>query len=154
MTQGNTKKLYEAFPSLYRGRDKSPQESSMYWGFQCEDSWFDLIWNISQAIEDEARDRGLKPQSKKWPEATQVKQKFGTLRFGLVNYSDTTDVLTHKTRLASENICDVCGALASSVDNARRWCQTLCGKHAEEFLRNSSPARNQNQLPIWKSKKD
>ena len=130
-----------------------PVKTPMLRNGECEDGWFDLIWNFSQAIEDDTWSGELKPQSNNWPEATQVKQKFGTLRFGLVNYSDTTDVLIHEAKLASANICEVCGALASSVDNARHGRQTLCGNHAEELLRNSSPAGNQNQLPIWKSMK-
>lgn len=154
MTPENTQKLYEAFPCLYRGRDKLPAETAMNWGFQCDDGWFELIWNLSQAIEDEARARGLKPRYKRWPEATQVKQKFGSLRFDLRIYSDTTDVLIREAGLASEKTCEVCGAPASPVENTRRYLKTLCSNHAEEYLRHSSPPRDLNQLPVWKLPKD
>lgn len=85
MTPENTMKLYSAFPRLYRGKDKSLQESLMSWGFDCGDGWFDLIWKLSQAIEESARQDGIDPQSESWPEAMQVKAKFGTLRFHVRN---------------------------------------------------------------------
>ena len=141
------------FPACIAGV-KTPQDSSMCWGFECDDGWFDLIWNLSQAIEDAARHEGLEPESEDWPEATQVKQKFGTLRFHLNQHTEAISALIEEAGAASEKICEVCGASASSVDNARRWCKTLCSIHAEEFLRNSPPARQHSQPPVWKIFKD
>lgn len=154
MTPENTQKLYEAFPCLYRGRNKSPQESSMHFGFECDDGWFELIWNLSQAIEDEAQSRGLKPHYKRWPDATQVKQKFGSLRFHLAKHTEAAHALIDEARTASETICEACGAPAASVANARRQIKTLCSTHAKDYLRNSPPARNSGRLPVWKIFKD
>jgi hypothetical protein len=153
MTPENTEKLYQAFPHLYRGQNKSLQESSMHWGFQCDDGWFDLIWNLSHAIEEAARQEGLEPQNDAWPEATQVKQKFGTLRFHLQNYHEGIRALIREAGAAAGKICEVCGASSSSVVNSRRWVKTLCRDHAEEFLRETSVV-NKNKTPVWKLPKD
>jgi hypothetical protein len=115
MNQTNTQKLFEAFPRLYRGRNLPPSKSSMLWGFECGDGWFDLVWNLSKAIEENARSEGLTPQSADWPEATQVKNKLGSLRFHLRNNTDATRVLREDALEASTHISDV-PELASPKD--------------------------------------
>ncbi len=126
MTPENTEKLYQAFPMLYRGKDKSLQESSMSWGFECDDGWFDLIWKLSHAIEECARCAGLKPDSDRWPEAIQVKQKFGSLRVHLINQTDEMCALINSASDASMTICETCGAIAAQTVVINRWVQALC----------------------------
>lgn len=154
MNEQNTQKLFEAFPQLYRGRNLPSSQSSMLWGFECEDGWFDLIWNLSQSIEDEARSRGVKPESKKWPEATQVKQKFGSLRFHLAKHNDATHVLIQQAELASTKICEVCGAPATSIESSRHHVKALCKDHGDELLRNSPATLDTDRLPVLKLLKD
>ena len=78
MTPENTRKLFEAFPQLYRGRFKPVEESMMSYGFDdCGDGWFDLLWTLPEAIENTARKEGLDSHSSIWPEVLQVKQKLG-----------------------------------------------------------------------------
>ena len=106
MNDTNTQKLYDAFPRLYRGRNLPHSKSSMLWGFECGDGWFNLIWNLSRAIEAEARRTGIDPKSILWPEATQVKNKFGTLRFHLRRDTEATQALKEDALKASEHIRD------------------------------------------------
>ena len=48
------KKLVERFPILYQGcKYGTVQDSGMAFGFQCNNGWFDIIWQLSLAIEDE-----------------------------------------------------------------------------------------------------
>ena len=110
MTPENTQKLFDAFPPLYRGRNLPPSESSMLWGFECGDGWFDLIWNLSQAIEETARRKGTDMQSNDWPEAVQVKNKFGSLRFHLRRNTEAMTALREDALEASRKICDVSGS--------------------------------------------
>ena len=105
MSPENAQKLFDAFPRLYRGRGLPPSESSMCWGFDFGDGWFDLVWNLSQAIEEEARRNGIDPQSDEWPEATQVKNKFGELRFHLRLETEATLALREGACEASRLIC-------------------------------------------------
>jgi hypothetical protein len=135
MSPENTQKLYDTFPQLYRGRVKSIQESSMSWGFTCGDGWFDLVWTLSQKIEDAATAAGLEPQSDDWPEAIQVKQKIGTLRFYLkrspLTISEEVCTLIRESEIRSSKTCEECGNPGSLLSG--RGIQTLCKKHAKEF---------------------
>lgn len=81
MNKANTQKLYLDFPRLYRDASKDMRETCMCWGFACGDGWFRLIYELSEAIEAEARKVGLNPMSAGYPRALQVKEKFGTLCF-------------------------------------------------------------------------
>lgn len=130
MSPGNTQKLFDAFPQLYRGRNK-PQESSMHWGFECGDGWFDLLLKLSQAIEDEAKKIVIGPMSEAWPEALQVKQKFGSLRFHLENATPAMERLIEEASKASTQTCQVCGAQARIFQHPRSP-KVLCNNHASQ----------------------
>lgn len=47
MNQELTKKLYDEFPELYRGRNKPTTETAMCFGFDCNDGWFQIIYDLS-----------------------------------------------------------------------------------------------------------
>lgn len=128
MTPEITAKLYQAFPALYRGKDKPLQESCMSRGFECEDGWFDLIWNLSQAIEESAQASGLSPTHSNWPEAFQVKQKFGRLRMHVLHKTDEMSILIDAASEASQSICEICGATPAHSVVINRWVQTLCSE--------------------------
>lgn len=132
MTPENTQKLFDAFPHLYRGRVKTIQESSMSFGFDCGDGWFDLLWTLSQKIENAAKEIGLEPQSDVWPEATQVKQKMGMLRFYLDNPTEAMTTLIREAEEGSAKTCEVCGSPGSRVRSSR--VKTLCEGHAKEIF--------------------
>ena len=150
MSPEKTEQLYSAFPGLYRGKDKIPQESLMYQGFECDDGWFDLIWKLSAGIENAARIEGLDPDGDGWPEATQVKQKFGALRFYIRNASDEIRTLIGEAVEASEKICEICGAPGSRDINNRRNVKTVCADHALDSPRQSE----HGSMPVWKLLKD
>jgi hypothetical protein len=149
MTHDNTQKLFNSFPSLYRGRVKSVQKSLMSIGFDCGDGWFGLIWTLSQKIENAARQAGLEPQSNAWPEVTQVKQKMGTLRFYLENPTETMTALICKAEQDSEKTCETCGNPGSTVRGF--GVKTQCEMHGQEKLLESLIVR---QTPDWRCEKD
>ena len=108
----------------------------MSWGFCCGDGWFDLVWTLSQKIEEAASAAGLEQESNEWPEATQVKEKFGSLRFRLkfspLTMSDEVAALIGEARAISEITCEECGKLASAAGR-HGGGQTRCKDHAKEF---------------------
>lgn len=103
----------------------------MSWGLACGDGWFDLIWNLSQAIEDVARQEALDPQGEAWPEVIQVKEKLGTLRFRLANASERMRQLIEEASEVSAHTCEVCGLKDPQVDYDRATDQVLCGAHSK-----------------------
>ncbi|MEQ1603133.1 MAG: hypothetical protein ABL885_15360 [Methylophilaceae bacterium] len=132
MTPEKSKLLFDAFPSIYRGRVKLIEESLMSFGFESDDGWFDLIWTLSQKIEDAAKAPGLNPQCDSWPETTQVKEKFGIVRFHLNNHNEVMNDLISEAQEVSAKTCEICGSPGSRVVGRR--VKTLCDIHAKEFF--------------------
>ncbi len=121
----------------------------MSYGFDCDDGWFDLIRTLSQKIEDAARQTGLEPKNNAWPEATQVKQKMGSLRFYLYDPTEVMTALIRKAEQDSAKICETCGNPGATVRSSR--IQTLCDIHEKEKLLETSVTRN---TPVWRWMKD
>lgn len=101
-------------------------------GFDCDDGWFDLVWTLSRALDKAASRDGLEPSDEAWPEATQVKQKFGSLRFRIKNGTREMEALIGAAQAASETICEICGAPGAPVRNP--LVKTLCPDHAHALL--------------------
>ena len=59
MNEANTRRLFERFDHLYRGRYLLPVQNLMCDGFDCGDGWFDLIWQLSEQIERTMRLLGV-----------------------------------------------------------------------------------------------
>jgi hypothetical protein len=109
MNAENEKKLLTDFPKLY----------SQYHLRECGDGWFDLIYELSKKITE------LDPKA----EATQVKEKFGTLRFCVMSDSDKIIGLISEYEDKSAETCERCG----DTETARTrdddgWLVTLCDK--------------------------
>jgi hypothetical protein len=78
-------------------------------------------------------------------EVLQVKEKFGTLRAyispvlqseGMVPSEKTAQAmaysLEHRYEALSAHVCEVCGQLGDTRQNAQRWYKTLCAEHREQ----------------------
>lgn len=50
-----TKRLLKRFPILYQDYYSSMTQSAMCWGFDHGDGWFEIIWQLSLAIEEELK---------------------------------------------------------------------------------------------------
>ena len=74
-------RLFETHPGIFARRCMPNVYSSMCYGIQCPDRWYDLIDTLCAKIKEYADQNGL------IIEANQVKTKFGGLRF-YVTYSD------------------------------------------------------------------
>ncbi len=51
MDSQKTNELYEKFPHLYRERAAPLESSGMGWGFQCENGWYKIIYEMSKKID-------------------------------------------------------------------------------------------------------
>jgi hypothetical protein len=98
--------LYVKYPKIFANKDKSMQESCMFWGIECNDGWYNILDTLCEAVthtyttsieidEERAKQWGIEPTI--WKDepkpryfldvgapqvvADQVKEKFGTLRF-------------------------------------------------------------------------
>ena len=108
-------KLFKKYPKLFRQRELSMQETCMCWGIACGDGWYWLIDNLCNYIS----------LMDKTVEATQVKEKFGTLRFYTNCGSDEIDAAISFAGLLSGKICEVCGSTDAKV-RGKGWLMARC----------------------------
>lgn len=114
--------LIESFPMLYRGVEEGPRACLMCFGFECDDGWYNLIFELSRQICE------MSPMTK----AMQVKEKFGTLRFYVDGAAESVvfDIIDEFEK-CSGNICETCGA-PGGLKFRGYWLKTLCDTHAKE----------------------
>lgn len=127
MQKSKSSELYLACPILFRGRKDGPDRTLLYWGFECGEGWFNIIFNLSnkiEAIAQELKKNGIPIDN--LPKASQVKEKFGTLRFNVHNTSNEIQQLIAEAEEKSAITCDSCGELGSLRKNG--WLRTLCDK--------------------------
>jgi hypothetical protein len=135
MNDKNTRELVSAFPTLYSGR--TPGRTGF--AFECDDGWYRLIYDLSQAVYEQAIEDGFNSAEEGFPTVRQVKEKFGTLRFYLSFYtSDTVHQLITAAEEKSYDICERCG-LAGELRSSN-WIHVSCHSCEEKLkqLRNQS----------------
>ena len=104
MKQELQEKLFEKYPKIFCDRIKPKTESCMCWGLEVGDGWYDLIDILCESLtytyttsievdEEDGKRLGIKPYKSEAEDsyffeveppqviATQVKEKYGTLRF-------------------------------------------------------------------------
>lgn len=110
-----TEKLYAAFPHLYRGRHKSKHESSMCWGVECGDGWYQLLYDLSQELSDYLAENPALDF-----EATQAKSKFGILHFHLSHRDEATERMIELARQRASVTCEVTGLLSQFCEHCHQ----------------------------------
>ena len=138
MNKENTETLMKDFPSLYRGAKQPPTQNLMCFGFECDDGWFGLIYDLSRKLFD------ICPRVK----AAQVKEKFGTLRFYVecvqANKADKVYSVIQEAEIESGKICENCGSkkkVKCKSTGGSYWIKTLC----EECRRKDEDKRKGNK---------
>lgn len=130
-------KLYEKYPQLFSNRTKSPMESCMSFGIECNNGWYELLsslcWTIFQHeknIENRKRIFGdNSEQTKEEPEYypvkfDQIKEKFGGLRVYFTGGDDYVEGVVAMAEEYSYKVCEVCGN--AGKPNKDGWITTLC----------------------------
>jgi hypothetical protein len=125
-----TEKLYSDFPRLFRGRHKPAQESSMCWGFECGDGWYQLLHGLSIQLSNYLAEH---PDSNL--EAIQVKSKFGRLCFHLSDYDAVVEEMINAARERAAATCEITGRPGQLCRGKSRRdpLMVLCPEKAEEF---------------------
>ena len=120
-------KLFEKYPSIFRQKDLSPQETAMCWGIACGDGWYTLIDELCNSIENRLRNvnRGIPEDEYIVCEAVQVKEKFGGLCFYIFGGDDYINGLIDLAESMSYRICVKCSNQSITQKN-RRGIHTLC----------------------------
>jgi hypothetical protein len=118
-----TKKLLDKYPTLYNQQH--------FWGFECGDGWYNIIDHLSSAITTYTNPKSEFPVFDIF--VSQVKEKFGELRFYADNTDKVIDGMIWLAEHMSENTCETCGNRGEMRGGS--WLVTLCDKHHEERLK-------------------
>ena len=120
MNKRNTEYLFRRYPNLFPEEDrKDPTLSSMWFGFECGDGWFGLIDELCHTITLFVSQNKVDPVR-----VTQVKEKFGGLRFYYHGGNDLIRGMSWFAEALSFTICEKCGSKGTLRDNG--YLKTLC----------------------------
>lgn len=125
MTKELDDALVRDFPLLYADRHAPMTKTCMCWGFDVPDAWEPVIRKLSAQVE---KILATIPEEYR-PRASQVKEKFGGLRFYMTGYSAEIDKLIGEAEKACWEICAECGKPATVT--AGGWITRLCAECAE-----------------------
>jgi len=126
MNRSLDEKLCSSYPQIFRDRNGDMKTTAMCWGFDCGDGWYWLIDNLCSCIQkyiDE--NKHLKIQQ---VVATQVKEKFGGLRFYYRGGDKIIDGMVWLAESLSYSICEECGSTENVTQSKGNWIYTRCEK--------------------------
>lgn len=123
--------LTEDFPNLFADRHASMQVTCMCWGFP-GDGWYGIIREAAEKLEPLIVAYKKKYPGKDFPRASQVKEKFGTMRFYMTMETDEMSKITEEAELKSLFTCEDCGKKGKLRKEG--WWRTLCNKCEKEYL--------------------
>lgn len=125
--------LVKKCPNLFDDRNKSMKETCMCWGFACGDGWYELLKEACFALEPLVTAMKVKDPAG-WAcgyyRASQIKEKFGTLRFYLSGGTDEMYAIANKAEEQSATTCERCGKKGKL--RGRGWLYTACTRHTKE----------------------
>lgn len=103
------KQLIELYPSIF---------TEMEFYFECGSGWFELLKECILGLKEVCEKKGYEIK------ATQIKEKYGTLRFYTDLCSEEMDKIIEKAEKKSAETCEYCGAFGSLRDDG--WVRCLC----------------------------
>ena len=119
------KRLVNDFPSLYRDRHADMMSTAMCWGFETGDGWYNLIRELSEKLTFLAKAQNCDVR------ATQVKEKYGTLRFYVAGSTDIMQDCIEAADNKSGHTCENCGSTWGRVRAKgglpHGWLACRCG---------------------------
>jgi hypothetical protein len=119
------KKLCEKYPKIFVNRNASARITAMCWGFECGDGWYDIIDYLCEKLQEVSDRTGHQIV------ASQVKEKFGTLRFYVESETREAYDLIRQAEEDSQVICEVCGQPGTLRTDPYGWWRTTCDEHGK-----------------------
>jgi len=114
MTDKNAQKLKDKFPKIF--------DKDFY--FECDDGWFDIVFNLCKDVQQEINNSGCQQVV-----AAQVKEKFAGLRFYAGGGNEVTRAMIDKYAKLSSETCEVTGGKGHLCEK-HGWYKTLSTQSA------------------------
>ena len=114
-------KLVKEYPKIFKDYKGDPKQTCMAFGFECGDGWYWLIDSLCKNLQWNTDHNGY-PQVV----ATQVKEKFGGLRFYTNGTNDKQRAVISFVESLSYKICENCGTNQDVSTDNKGWIRTLC----------------------------
>ena len=108
-------------------KNKYPSQFKNLKYIGCGDGWYEIISSSCSLIQSHLNHRIEKPIDFYW---TQIKEKFGGLRFYYDGGDDMVEGMVHMAESWAANACETCGKPGKSRSGG--WIRTLCDEHEEE----------------------
>lgn len=127
MNKENTDKFISDFPRVFPKGFR----------FECGDGWFQPLYDLAKRI-DPVLDK-LPQNAQDWFCASQIKEKFGTLRIsfncspGHTEFDKNIQALARYTEYECMSICEKCGK-EGKLRKDIGWVRTLCDEHHKEAI--------------------
>jgi hypothetical protein len=102
-------RILHRWPDWFRTGVDVPR-AARFFGFECFDGWFDIVWRSLEAIEpsvNREKERWRKQKRAFW--IVQVKEKFGALRIYCSPTTVETQGAFERAEKESLRTCELCG---------------------------------------------
>ena len=126
MKQELQEELFEKYPKIFKQKDLPMTQTCMCWGIETGDGWYNIIdmlccqiqWHIAHNLKKDENPEIVQV------EATQVKEKYGTLRFYYDGGNEFLSGLIAMAEGMSGRTCEECGN--PGTQNSSGWIKTQC----------------------------
>lgn len=98
--------------------------TAMCWGFAVGNGWYSLIDVLCEELQRDTDHQGA-PQVV----ATQVKEKYGGLRFYVEGATDRQSAMIEVVEALSYRTCEECGSPGTLDERPGHWMTTRCSTH-------------------------
>lgn len=127
MDQNLDEQICKECPNLYSQRNGDLRTTAMCWGFECNSGWFKIIYELSKELEAEILK--LPESEREYTCASQVKEKYGILRFYMHSETDEMSYLIREAEQKSSITCEICGKEGEL--RGFGWLRTVCEEHSQ-----------------------
>lgn len=127
MTPELDEKLCARYPKIFVNRHADMMTTAMCWGISCSDGWYNILDQLCANIQHHIDWQNREAVKVAQVVATQVKEKFGGLRFYYDGGDDYIRGLTTMAESMSEVTCETCGAPGKQRGGG--WVYTACDAH-------------------------
>lgn len=159
------RKLLDTYPQLFQTKQKiyigeKPMKeeiqellnqkeivSPIQFGFECGDGWFmlldELMGNIVNHLENKNKFNLREGKQELTINITQIKEKFGGLRFYYNGGDDYIDGMVRMAESLSYKICEYCGT-TKNIGYTKGWITTIC----KDCWQSNSQTNNMKWEPV------